>query len=382
MNILNYFEPIKLKSIKQKNKEQLSNFFLVNDGEISEEDINDKKIAIIGIPEERNSYNIGCKHAPDKIRIELYSLFCNWNNKKKKIIDLGNLKIGKTHKDTYFAIKKVVSSLMKKGIITVLLGGSHDLCYGNFIAFEELEQSVNIAVIDQKIDFTGEDKDINENNFLNSIIFNDKKILFNIANIGYQTQLTDKSKYQLLQKFFYDNIRLGVLRQNIVEVEAVLRDTDILSIDINSIKQSEAPASPQCSPNGLTSEEICQIAKYAGVSDKLSCFGLYGVNPKLDFNNITSKLAAQIIWFFIDGVFNRQNDYPFTNVKNYQQFFVSIDDVKDDFIFYKNPKNNRWWIQIPYKKSMIMACSKENYEKAANGEIPDRIFNAMKKLGI
>jgi formiminoglutamase len=58
-------------------------------------------IALVGIPEDRNSYNKGAALAPNKIRSELYKLISP--ELKTTIIDLGNIKAGNTYSDTYFA---------------------------------------------------------------------------------------------------------------------------------------------------------------------------------------------------------------------------------------------------------------------------------------
>jgi len=38
--------------------------------------------------------------------------------------------------------------------------------------------------------------------------------------------------------------------------------------------------------------------RYAGMSDKLSSFGIYEINPLFDNHDQTSHLAAQMIWYF------------------------------------------------------------------------------------
>lgn len=56
------------------------------------------------------------------------------------------------------------------------------------------------------------------------------------------------------------------------------------------------------SPNGFYGEEICAISRYAGISDKVSSFGIYEYNSKHDSNYQTAHLIAQMIWYFIEGV--------------------------------------------------------------------------------
>ena len=106
-------------------------------------------IAIIGVMEQRGHVgNDGCGSAPNKIREHFYSLFHRFGN-CANIIDLGNVLAGNTYKDTYFALTSVITELVKKEVIPVIIGGSHDLTYANYQAYENLEQVVNLVSIDR-----------------------------------------------------------------------------------------------------------------------------------------------------------------------------------------------------------------------------------------
>ena len=87
--------------------------------------------------------------------------------------------------------------------------------------------------------------------------------------------------------------------------------------------------------NGFKSDQICQIAKYAGMSDKLSCLGLFDINP--NHNSSSDNLVAQIIWYFIEGVNCRIKDDDFKDDSNYQKYNVLVED--DELIFYKSIKS-------------------------------------------
>jgi arginase family enzyme len=45
------------------------------------------------------------------------------------IADLGDIPEGNSVEDTYFAVKKLVSELIKKKILPIIIGGSQDLTY-------------------------------------------------------------------------------------------------------------------------------------------------------------------------------------------------------------------------------------------------------------
>lgn len=351
------------------------------------EDVLTYDIAIIGVGEERNSYrNEGCALAPNHVRKYLYQLI---NLKgSSKIIDLGNLKIGATTNDTYFALSAILEELIKNNVIPVLIGGSQDLTYANFLAYKNLEQSVNLVAVDSRFNLGESTEEINSNNFLTKIILHQPNFLFNYSHIGYQSYFVDKEETELIAKLYFDSYRLGQVQKNIEEVEPIVRNADIVSFDISAIRQSEAPANNNASPNGFYGEQGCQIARYAGLSDKLTSIGFYEVNPEFDLNGQTAHSVAQMIWYFIDGVNHRKKDFPIGSRKTYLKYMVNLNEGKNEITFYKSDKSERWWMDVPYpshgkikyERHLLVPCSYKDYQTACDNEVPDRWWQTFQKL--
>lgn len=351
------------------------------------QDISDYKIAIIGVGEERSAFNNqGCSSAPNHIRKYLYRL-SSFNN-ANKIIDLGNLKIGDTVNDTYFALSSIIEELIKKEVLPIIIGGSQDLTYANFLAYKNLEQTVNLVTIDSKFDLGVPDDELNSQNFLTKIILHQPNFLFNYSNIGYQSYFIDKDESALMTKLFFDTYRLGQVQKNIEEVEPIVRNADILSFDVSAIRQGEAPGNNNASPNGFYGEQACQIARYAGLSDKLTSIGFYEVNPEKDYNGQTAHSVAQMIWYFIDGFNNRKQDFPVGSRKTYLKYMVNIQEGKNEVVFYKSDKSERWWMDVPYpshnkikyERHLLIPCSYDDYQTACSDEVPDRWWQTFQKL--
>lgn len=350
-------------------------------------DLNDVDLAIIGVEEDRKSVNNeGCALAPDYVRQELYQLY--QGNYTTKIVDLGNIKRGHTIEDTYFALTSVCHELIKHKIIPIIIGGSQDLTFANYKAYEGIEGTVNIASVDSRLDLEEADAELTSRSYLGKIVLRQPNILFNYSNIGYQTYFVDTKFLDLMTNMYFDCYRLGHVRANIEDVEPIVRNADILSFDISSIRRVDAPANPNSSPNGFYGEEACQIVRYAGMSDKLSSVGFYEVNPSMDHSGQTAQLVAQMIWCFMDGYYNRKKDYPFKNVSDYTKYRVSIKDYQNEIIFYKSNLSDRWWMQVPYpddkrlkyERHHLVPCSYKDYETACREEMPDRWWQTYQKL--
>ena len=251
------------------------------------------------------------------------------------------------------------------------------------LAYQKLDITTNMVCIDSKFDLGYLKNDFDSSSFIGQIILNREDTLFNFTNIGYQSYYTNKDELKFLNKLNFDTIRLGKIRANLKESEPILRDADILSIDISSIKQSDAPAHFLPSTNGFYGEEVCQMAKYAGLSDRLSSFGIYDINPAFDNNKQTINLTAQIIWYFLDGLANRRKNNPISNLEEYTKFIVNFEKDNQNIIFYKNNFDNRWWMEVGKisntEEKNIIACSYEDYKLASSQEIPERWLNAIQK---
>ncbi len=351
-------------------------------------DLENIQLAIIGIEEDRKALNNeGCGLAADYVRENLFKLF--QGNYHAKIVDLGNIRKGNSIDDSYFAVTDVIAQLLKKNIVPIIIGGGQDLTYCNYLAYQKMEQTINIVAVDSAFDIGDGDADLNSQSYLSKIILHKPNILFNYSNVGYQTYFVDQNSVELMNKLYFDAHRLGALRKNMEDVEPIVRNADVVSFDISAIRQCDAPGNANASPNGFYGEEACQITRYAGMSDKLTSIGFYEINPAFDTNKQTAHLVAQMIWYFIDGFYNRKKDYPIVDKSEYTKYRVSITNHEHEIVFYKSNKSDRWWMDVPYpinhqikfERHHMVPCSYSDYETACRDEMPDRWWQTYQKLG-
>jgi arginase family enzyme len=359
--------------IKELSSQHLGSKIVVH----TKEDFPDSKkirIAIIGILENRGDVKASEEVNLTYIRKELYQLFPgNW---RTTIADFGNIKPGDTIEDTYFALQKVTSSLLKNKIIPIVIGGSQDLTYPLYRAYDNLEQMVNLVAIDSKFDLGKEEEILSNNSYLTKIILNEPNNLFNYSNVGYQSYYNSQEEVDLIDKLYFDAYRLGEVCNNPSIAEPVLRDADIVSVDLFSVKSSDSANFHNFTPNGFSGKEICSLARYAGISDRVSSFGIFNHQN----SSQEALLIAQIIWYFIEGVQYRSNEYPFGTKDNYTKYIVTLED---ELIFFKSNVTERWWIEIKtnnkFKKVTLLPCTHDDYLAACNGEVPERWLKAQRK---
>ena len=310
-------------------------------------DLANTDVVIVGVNEYRNGENsLNENFSLNEVRKTFYNLYPgNWS---LNIADIGDLILGDTASDTYHAMQSIITDLLKSKIIPIIIGGTQDLTYANYRSYDFLEKTVNIVNIDSNFDLGDSSKPIKNNSFLGKIILDKPHNLFNYSVLGYQTYFNSQEEIDLMEKLYFEAYRLGELNNNIQNVEPILRDANIVSLDLKSVRSSELSSKQKFSPNGFDGKEICAVSRYAGISNKVSSFGIFEYIPSNE-DEATEMLIAQIMWYFIEGVSCRIIDNNFNKVDDFQKFTVLVDT--QELIFLKSIKSSRWWVEIPFVKN-------------------------------
>ena len=302
-------------------------------------------------------------------------------------MDLGNLSPGVDLDETNVRLRESCSTLLRAGVLPIILGGSHDLAYGQYLAYEDLERLVTMLNVDAALDLE-EGPEIPANRgFLQQVLTHEPNYLFHFSHLAYQSYLVHPDTTSMLESLFFETYRLGQLRDQPRDMEPVIRQADLMAFDIGAIKWVDAPGNAAAQPFGLTGEEACQICWYAGLNDKLSSVGFYEYNPKHDDDrHRTATVVATMVWYFIEGFHHRRDQLNFTT-NDYLKYVVSMPSEPEVLVFYKSKLSEKWWMEVPHPSSrkhytgqVVVPCSYSDYEKANHGEIPERWIQTQAKL--
>lgn len=383
MDLKIFFSPID-QSIFDDIK-SLSSFFKsieINVGQMP--DYKDADVALIGLEEERGAgKNQGVSKAANEIRKKLYGLKKGYG--QYKIIDLGDLRNGVNLEETYLRIKEVCQLLVENNVLPILIGGSHDLDYGQYQTYDGLEKLITILNVDGFLDMDEEADAAANKKHIHKILLHEPNYLFHYSHLAYQSYLVNQDSITVLEKLYFETHRLGLMRSNITEMEPVIRNADMLTFDITAIKSSDAPANKFAQPFGLTGEEACQLCWYAGLNEKLSSAGFYEYNPTLDDEEKkTASIVATMVWYFIEGFYHRKNEQNF-KANDYLRYVVHMPSDPESLTFYKSKLSEKWWMEVPYPqgkydRNSIVPCSYSDYEKATEGNLPERYITTHAKL--
>ena len=327
---------------------------------------------------------IGIGDGVDEIRRAFYTLSAAFNG--LTIADLGNVR----REDISF-VAPLINELIQSGIVPVLIGSNTSGTLAQYNAYKMKKNAVSVAVIDEKINLIHpeasekiSEKPTEKTQWEN--LLTDAK-LFNGSIIGLQMHYNDAAAIEFMDTKNFEIVRLGKAKSNPEESEPAIRDADMVSIHLSAIKFSDAPAQKTISPSGFTIEEACQLARYAGMSDKLTSFGIYGFQSKAEGMALTAESAALLLWYFLEGFYNRKGDYPISAAFNQlTQYLVDVKTMQQRVSFWRSNKSGRWWMEMPVKskkkleRHRLVSCSYNDYLSACNDDISERLMSAYRKF--
>ncbi|MBK7476021.1 MAG: arginase family protein [Haliscomenobacter sp.] len=325
------------------------------------------RIALVGIGE---------KDA-NAARTALYSL--SYPFEGLKIADLGNIR-----KNNLSFIIPALAELMEARILPVLIGNDPYFGLSLYKAAQQVLKHISLVVADERIRFRPQAKEARDH-LLNELILNEESQLFHLGVIGYQTHYTPPEVLREMERRNFDIVRLGFAKTNFSEVEPIVRDGDLCFVNLSVLKEADAPGQSSPSPSGFILEEACQVCRYAGMSDKLKAFGLFGFRSSMDRKTQTAQAVAQMIWYFLDGFHHRKGDFP-ASVEGLVEYVVDLKQLDYQLTFWKSQKTGRWWIQVPVKtarkhqRHRLIPCSYNDYKQACQDELPERLIAAFKRF--
>jgi arginase family enzyme len=345
-------------------------------------DIGIGDIVIVGVNESRNSSNPLKQNSPNTIRQYLYGL--STFPLKGKIIDAGNIVDTDSPAKTYAALTSVISLFLQKKATLVILGGTQELTECIYRGYRSQKEYITLSIIDSHIDSNNDNEDFHSLNYLNKLLSEDTKSLFDLSIIGYQGYFVDNEKIDRYRNLNHELLRLGYVRGNYREVEPTLRNSDIVSFDMGVIRSSDSPGNLFPSPNGLYAEEACQLTRYAGSSERVSCFGIFEYAPDNDPTRQSALLAAQLVWHFLEGTAQRKMENSLDDIENTKKFIVNSGTPGVDLIFYRNELSDNWWLELPFNMSsnnkLTIPCSPNDYVIAGKQDVPERWLRFLHKV--
>jgi formiminoglutamase len=274
-------------------------------------------IVVLGCPQDegvrRNNGRPGAELAPFAIREQFYKL--TPFNLKKRIFDLGDVRIASTLEETHVNHFEVVSQLLRDGKRIIVLGGGNDISYPDGCAMAEvfgpewwiginIDSHLDVRLADQRNSGTPYRQLLDEGRLLPNYFY----------EVAYQTHFCSPVYYDYIRSIGVNRISLELLRSR-AEADLELKESikqkfvhhssslnTFFGFDLDAVRSADAPGTSAPSPLGLRNGEFIQLVKYAASLANTKIIEFSEVNPKFDSDNRTSKLVAIAMHRFCTGV--------------------------------------------------------------------------------
>ena len=245
--------------------------------------------------------NLGCEKAPDKIINVLKNEFWLNEDYKKLQFNVDEVKIVKNN------IKESLEKIYNKAKESfndkvIFIGGDHSITFATFKAFSEKFDNAGLLIFDAHPDLEISQNIVTHEDYVYSLIKNNILKKENLILVGLRS-FSDNEIYFLKNnkiKFFSMKQIFNNIEDSCDTIMELVRDFDSLyiSIDIDILDPSYAPATGYLEPGGISSRELIYILQRLKLLKNIKAMDIVEVNPEKDINNMTIKLAAKLITEF------------------------------------------------------------------------------------
>ena len=300
-----------------------------------------------------------------KIRKKIYSLSGGgWN---LNILDLGIFKLGSQRSDTQFAINEILKQLSILKVKALIINLGNNLTFDCYHALKQNNSLINIVSVDNKIP---------DNSLIRKILDDDNCKLGEFSCVGFQKHINNIDEIDLFKNMLFETYSLGKIKNKIANTEPIFRNSDLIDINIRSVKSGDINNSHEFT-NGLSSYEFCNLSRFAGLSKNLDLISFSSSYQ----SSAISSLISEGIWYAIDGMNNVISENIDLNSENFIVYNVTVSNY--DLKFVKSLITNRWWVSlentnlVQIERSYI-PCVEDDYLLSKNSILSDRILSRIK----
>jgi len=317
----------------------------------------------------------------DGFRQQFYDL-CPLPQHRLRIADLGCLKPKNDVAEAADQVAYVCEILYKMGKTVVAVGHNGPLVYGQYAGFGGLEMLIEYVGIDSRLDLDFTVDELAAGNTTHKILAHQPFVLKQLSFLGLQRFLLRDTELNILKELNYEWLRFGELSANLRKAEPYLRTASYVSFDLAAVRKADT-GSLVSSPAGFSTEQACNLARYAGLGFGLQSMALVGVE-----NETTAELAALVLWHIVEGVAHRNDEEPpKADRSNVECYRVQLTGAIKELVFYRSPETDRWWMEVEALSNKpghgyreLLACGPEDYETACHGDIPERWWAAQRRM--
>lgn len=253
----------------------------------------------------RNVGRTGAKAAPDAIRKALGPFSCK--RKEIALYDFGNVVCHRDElEEAQLALAEIIEKLLNENITPIVLGGGHEVAYGNYLGIARKISDLAIVNFDAHFDMRPLLNDAKGSSGTPFLQIAEDKIakgqLFDYTCLGLQmtgnnSHLDETARKHHVHALYASEIHengLSLAKQMVAD--AIKRTNQLyvsLCLDVFATPFAPGVSAPQIL--GLFPWQVISLLRILAESKKVVSYDLAEYCPPLDIDMRTAKLAASLV---------------------------------------------------------------------------------------
>lgn len=223
------------------------------------------------------------------------------------VFDAGDIIIGNDLNETHDRITETVLALLERGLMPIGIGGGHDLTFPFVRGTAKAHGSLTGAYLDAHLDVRPEIgsgmpfRALLEGGFIHEPLVVGLNPLVNTRE---HAEYFRKRGGRVVTADEVAWSRPYELGRHLAE--ATERGAAFLSLDLDVIDSAYAPGVSAVNPCGLSPRQVEAIVHRAGRSRGVVAFDIMELNPAMDQDGRTARLAAHMFLTFLRGLAERE----------------------------------------------------------------------------
>lgn len=271
---------------------------------------------LLGFPSDegvrRNGGRVGAAAGPKAIRPALYRLtadprFEQFEHLLGRTRDLGDLEISRNLEFDQQHLGEALAPYLEQGVFVIVFGGGHETSYGHFQGYARAGHRVEILNWDAHADVRElKDGKGHSGSPFRQAIEDPSGMCRRYTVAGLQPHSVARAHLEYVRKHGRAVWRAEVTREIIDELYREVVGPTLVSFDLDAVSDGEAPGVSAPNSTGLASEPWLEAAYEAGRSAAVSSADVVELNPVVDRDGQTARLAALTVWWLLRGRSERQ----------------------------------------------------------------------------
>ena len=285
----------------------------------TDRDVSAASAVLLGFPVDqgvvRNGGRPGAADAPDRLRQWLYRMTPDarrhgaFVDLLRHTVDLGDLSTDASLTILQSHLGEILGAHLRERRVPITLGGGHETAYGHFLGYVEAERDVSILNWDAHADVRPlKDGQPHSGSPFRQALEHPSGRCRQYTVAGLLPHSTAPAHLHFVEKHdghyvWNEDLSREAVNSLYDRASAPL----MVTFDLDALDQTHAPGVSAPAAGGLSQETWLHAAYQAGRSPKVTSIDLVELNPNVDVDDRTARLAALTVMEVLRGLTDRMH---------------------------------------------------------------------------